>query len=397
MIPKHLLQKFSWALSGRLLGALLQAASIIFLARNSQTDEFGLVATILAVATLLHAIMDLGISSHIIKTRSENKDSEEILSCLIYANSISLCAGLIFLAAFITIGIKVNEVYLQLTPLAIWISLEKMADILLCVHQADGENKKISISIATRRLICLASLMALTTAKVQILVAYSTSMAIAAAISYLSSAITINKNLINQKKTSLSEILKKSRPYWIHSMSMQARNIDTAIVTACSGTTQGAYFSAANRIISPLSMIPNSMAMVLMPSISKRESSKEQYLKSAYIISAVSSLPLLLIFVTAPYITPLLLGDAYEDAAPVLQVVCLGLAISSLSTIFSAILQGAGRAKVVSTISLITTSLYLTLLIFISYFGAFAAACLLSLSFVFRFYLSQKSVISLTP
>lgn len=353
---------------------MLQALTFLLLARWSSVEQFALIASFLAASIFLHTVFDLGLSTYIIKTRSEDPKNPEIAESLFY-NSIALT--ITGCAIFITlISTNFFDIYSSLW-LSIWFALEKVSDTWLCVHQGDGSNKLISLSVLRRRSVSLSIFFALYHFGLNPILSFSIGLGAGSLYSFASLINLTRQNISLNNHFHPFRLIKKTYPYWINSIAAQIRNLDVMLLTVLAGATQGAQLAIANRLISPLSMVASSMAMVLLPAVAKKEITSKHYHRIGLLTTAGASAPILALILIADSLVPLALGPQYISSIPVIQIVATGLIALSADAIYSSILQGRGMAKTVATISGSASIFYIGALVLVApEFGALGTAYL---------------------
>lgn len=383
-----ILRRFSWALLGRLAGALVYALSFLLLARWTSVEDFGRYSGALAMVSLSQVVMDFGLSTYVIRLRAAHSSSGEIGDCLRYNN----LSCLTFLVVGVSSLVLAGGFFNLLVPVVVWACLEKMADVWLGVYQGDGRNRDIALHVFRRRVLALLIFIFLYVAGVPALFAFGLGLAASALLAYLRVSAEIRPLLAPRSREAWQVVLSRGRPYWVNSIAVQLRTLDVMLVTALAGPAQAAYFAVANRLVTPLSMLPSSLATILMPSVSKGELGQGAAFRATIAMTAIASVPLLLIIVLAPLCVPPLLGNDYRPAVPVLQIICVGMVFLSASSMLIAILQGIGRARYVARMSAALSIGYLLFLPMALRAGAVGAAVALAAMFLVRALVSFRGL-----
>ena len=384
---KKIIQKFSWALLGRIFAAICQTTGTILLARWEEVDNFGVVVSVLALSIVLISFFDFGLNTFMIKERAKNKNSTLVNYCVNINTKITFVVGIIFFLIIFLISIYFNNFFLYILPFTIWVVFEKRNDLLLGIYIADGNNKKATQLLSTRRFVGLLFFILL----FQILdlnptLAYGISILTSSIILYIYTIKDLNLNLNLKFNYKLKEVLKETFPYWLNSLFAQLRNIDVAIVSLISTPIHAAYFGFINRAVTPLNMVATSMASVILPSVSKKEIKEQQYYFYLVFITILASIPFIFLFFTVDMLIPLALGDKYIETIPLFKIICVGLVFFSASSIIASILQAVNLQKEVAKVNIISTLLYLVILIPLTIYGnSLYATYSLLFFFFFRF------------
>lgn len=357
----RLARQFATLLGGRFAAALIQASSIYLLARWANVDDFGLLAAALGVAVTLQAIGDAGATTYIVREvaiRGINRSVAyaELLSRLVIM-TVAMMAALIVLFLWMINGRE----YLALLPMVGWIVADRSSDIRSAIARGLGDVRIGTINIVARRLVQLGLFSGAYYCGLDAPWAYSMSLLVGSILVL----IVMWKNLpvpprILIRVRYLRLAFLRCKPYWVHTAATQIRNVDAAIVGALAGATQAAYYGVGARLMTPLRMVPATLATALLPHLVKRGESGSKDVAFGAAVAALIAVPYLVLVLVAPWLTKYL-GESYIEATIPLQIMCVGLAGASFISIFNAILQARGHAHMVASISVSTAFLFLVL------------------------------------
>lgn len=385
----RLVNQFSWILVGRVLAAGIQAGTLILLARSLPLSDFGLLNGALGVVIVLQAVADLGISKLLIRERAKDPSSGMISDGLLLNSRLSFLLFIIISAGFIMAGLVLDSRFLMMIPLAVSAAGEKNADTWLGIAVADGDVWLNSTNLVVRRLLALIVFIACLQVEFEPILAYTIGVAVGAVVSVLFSRKVISERVPKSGKVTRAVIIA-SMPFWVNSLVSQLRNFDSAIVGLLAGTVTAGYYSAAAKLTSPMRMLPDSLAQVLLPYATRsRNKSVLSLFKIVMIFSIVMTPIYLLLTFCAPWIVPILLGGEYIPAISAIQIVFIGLVFSSLNSLLRSIMQGRGMQNHVATVAVVVTiTMLLLILILTPNYGANGAAFALSSGFLIELILS---------
>jgi O-antigen/teichoic acid export membrane protein len=396
---KKIATQFAWVSIGRLAGALIQAVTMLLLARDLGPKSFGLFSAAFGTAIVFQASLDLGVATLVLKERSANAQSTLIYSALRLTDSLGLALFILAATLLLGFGLLVDPFFLLLLPLAAWAAAERQADVWLSVPLADGDARINTQNLLLRRVATLLLYVGGLSTGIQPAFAFSAGMAITAVLSY-----TFVRKLVIQRintegvRTPVRAIVRQSWPYWLNSIGVQARNLDTLIVSTVAGAGQAGYYAATSRATGPLRILSTSMATVMLPASTSKSPRDTRRLLRVVGIFAVFSCALygsLVVFV--PVAVELFLGEIYHEAILPLQIVLAGLVFAGLASLFTSMLQGVGLQLFVAKTAVITT---IVCLIFVSFggstAGAIGAAIALAASFVVQAIILATQVIRYT-
>jgi O-antigen/teichoic acid export membrane protein len=258
-------------------------------------------------------------------------------------------------------GFLVSPAWFLLLPLSIWIGAERNADARISIALADGDAWINVSNLVGRRLLATAMLIGLVSLGVDGIFAYSIALAIAAAGSSVFANVYVRAR-VTPRGVGYGEVLAKSRPYWVHSVATQSRNLDATIVGAVAGATAAGLYSAGSRLTNPLSILPYSLATVLLPEATRAHAAgrslRPSVLLAATMVSVATALYLTLIPLT-PWLVSSVLGAAYEGSVVIIQIVLIGFPFAAGTSLVHALLQAIGRKNVVAASSTIFATLTL--------------------------------------
>ena len=375
-------RQFAWASTARVIAAILQAILLIVAARAVSSAEFGLLASVLGVATVVQTALDMGVSTFVTRERAASPDSGSVATALRFNALTSVIMALLAGTLILWAG-TFNVSFLFLLPLAIWVSAERTADLRLAIAFADGDVRVNSLNLLARRLTSIVLLVALLYLAVEPLLAYSIAVALAAVASAIFANAYVRKRVVTRSDISFRKLIRMSWPYWLHSVATQARNLDSAIVALVAGSTQAGYFSVASRLTSPLRILPTSLESVLLPNAARAGTSGMRPLaRLAAIATLICVGVYAVVFAATPWALPVLLGDAYAGSVPAVMIVVAGLPFAAAGSLHSSLLLGAGHKHFVATVSVCSSLLCLLAVAAFGFvWGAIGAAGALSGTF----------------
>jgi O-antigen/teichoic acid export membrane protein len=361
ILNSRLAQQFLTLLGGRLVAAGIQAVSIYFLARWSKIEDFGMFSAALGLAVTLQAGGDAGATTFIIRETAargvtRNVAYAELLSRLV-VGFIALFGILIILLLGLISGSK----YLALLPLAGWIAFDRSSDIRSAIARGLGDVRIGTTNIVSRRVLQLTLFALAYWFGIATPWAYSLSLLCGSALVLAAMWCKLPRPpAVPLRKTPLKHAFLRCWPYWVHSTATQLRNIDTVIVAVLSGSVQAAYYGIGARLMTPLRMVPATLAAALLPHLIRRGGSGHKDIAFGTGVAILISIPYLILVAISPWVITHL-GAEFSSATLPLQIMCLGLAGTSFISIFNAILQARNQAQLVAKISIINTLLLLIL------------------------------------
>jgi O-antigen/teichoic acid export membrane protein len=383
--------------SGRIVAALVQAATMLLLARSVTPAEFGFFSGPYGVATLAQTAFDLGLPTLAVRTRSTDRTSGLVARALAVNNRFSTLLATVLLVITVVLGVTVNVRYLVFAPLAVWAAAERNADAWLGVALADGDVWVNMVNLVLRRVFSLLLFVALLGShSVDPILAFGASVALAACGSSLFAHSFVGRRLAPGSKQPIRWLLRAAWPFWLNSVATQARNLDVTLTTIAAGATQAGFYAAASRLTGPLRLLSTSLASVLLPTAARRGAEGiRSLLRLVLLVTIGSAVAFGVGILVVPTLVPVLLGDAYRGSVPALQVICVGLVFASATALLDSILQGVGLEHYVAGTAVGTTLLSLACVVAGALSsGAVGAATGLSFSYLLQCVLLWARLVS---
>ncbi|WP_164073739.1 lipopolysaccharide biosynthesis protein [Stenotrophomonas maltophilia] len=353
--PKGLASQFSAVLFGRMLAASLQAITVFLLAKWSTVTAFGACMALLGLLTALQTLGDLGASTFVSKEVASNGRNDRVTRARrmsAFATSLISAVGILATAAWSILQSRYE--LLWLTPLWIWLTIERANEIDVAIYIGEKRSAVAMTSLIVRRAGTLVLMLLLTILGAEPIFAFGVASLLAGVATKVALGIKAENAPAAKESVALSEILSESKHYWMHSFSLQARNIDSSLVAVLAGTAQAGFYSLGSRLLTPLRMVPTAMATVLLPHASKSGIARYS-LGRILLMTGLLGAPYLALAATWPMVIPLLFHGKFDEAIGPLQLLTVSIAFTSTTSIFSALLQGAGHGAAVSRISIATT------------------------------------------
>nr|WP_241744396.1 lipopolysaccharide biosynthesis protein [Cellulosimicrobium arenosum] len=348
-----MVKDYAGVLGGRVLAALLQALTFVLLARAAGPGDFGLVVATTGATTAVSAAFGFGFGPYLARIRSLRPDSTVVGDLVRQNNRTSVVLGAAALVAFVALGL-LDPRFWALAPLAPALVAQRSSAVWQGLAVADERTRLFGAALSLRRLVLLVGLGLLLAAGVDTLLSF----AIASVVSESSVNLFLRRRLASSvpagEGRTLRPLVREAVPFWIETIAGQLRNLDVLAVTVAGGTVAAGMFAAASRVSSVVNLVPSTLATVLMPRVSRYGMSQRRATAAAVTVgTGFMAVVLAGIVVLAPWAVPVVLGDAYTSAVPVLQVYCCGLLVLAFVTMINAVLQGAGLARVVGRASMI--------------------------------------------
>jgi O-antigen/teichoic acid export membrane protein len=168
-----------------------------------------------------------------------------------------------------------------------------------------------------------------------------------------------------------------SRYYGLSALAVGSQSLDLPIMNAMGGPVAAGLYGAVNRFTQPMGMLANSFASASVPHVARAKSWGEawSHARKASWLLIVAVFGCLFVAATAPLIVDILIGDEYQGATPVLQILALGTIPAIFNQPLAAFLQAMRFDRVVSLITVSAVIVQLvSVAILASHLGAVGAA-----------------------
>jgi O-antigen/teichoic acid export membrane protein len=323
------LRAFSIRVLARLVGAVLQAALLVLVARDLGPRNFGDVAQVLSLGTLAAAVLGFGMNSRALRLAIGTTPREDASAILSVAMVSSVAVTLVALPVAWMAGAP-----WELTPwaAAAFVASESFAEVVVAILAGLHRQHLASLMVVVRRAAALGIVVACAGLGVNLVYGLLLAAVSTAAISILIAP------LFWSKPSSVSTLLRGSWGYWATSLVTNLQYLDTTLLRLSAGAHLVGLYGVSSRSVAPLSLATSSMVGVLVPELSRARSPQahERLRRSIRRMSLV-------VAGTAIVASPLIatavvtvLGSGYEGAFILVVAFCVGTGVSAISQTYQA-------------------------------------------------------------
>lgn len=166
------------------------------------------------------------------------------------------------------------------------------------------------------------------------------------------------------------------------------RNADNLLIGRVLGPAAlGAYSIAYNVILLPFSQVAGPLEQLLYPAFSRMQDERERlataFLRVNRLVAAITAPCLLGLAVAAPDFVPVVLGEQWRPAVPVVQVLIVVGVLQSLQALNASVLQARDRSRWLLRYSMVFTGLTLVAFVAGLPFGVLGVAAALAIASAF--------------
>lgn len=315
--------------------AILQSLSFMLLSRAVDVGTFGVIGVLTALAGFTLLVTDLGITATLSRARARSDHGMVTgalrLNDLVTVWSAVLFAGIASLAA---------APHLALGLLAFSLTLERNAETHLSVFFADGSRVVPALSILGRRFLMLGVFAALLGVGANGAFAFAIAQLVGVTFSQSLQRSTVARVREPIASISVGAVLAGSWRFWASSVLNQVRVLDSAVVGLFASVASAGLYSAAQKLVNPMLLLPASLSQVILPAVARSGSDAVRITRNVCLLLCSTYVVLIPLCFFASDLLQLLFGPPYGEAGPILVWALLGFPMLALSGPLAAILQG---------------------------------------------------------
>lgn len=369
--------QFGLLLVAQIVSAVLQAVSLVLVARWVQPAAFGWFAAAVAFLAVVIALSDMGLATFVTRLRARDRDDPNIGLSLTAVRKMSAAAGVVGLGlAFLLFDGASHP--LDLALLACLAVGDRWMQAYLGVAIADGRTHVNVIALGVSRAGILIGVLGVhTLTALSAITAYGISGAVMGLVGY-AIARTLVGSIPKPTETaeSVGSLIRRAWPFWVASMSQLVRTLDVSIVALVASPLTAGLYAVPSRLTGPLRLLPTTLNKMTIPYASRGDTKTIASLRRVmYVVLALMAVIFAVVFVFTELILRLTVGESYLDAAWPLRILLLGVLMNVAGSFKSGLLQGSGEQVFIAKLGAFLAVLFLAGVGVASYFfGAIGAA-----------------------
>lgn len=325
-----------WLAASQLVGRIFRASILIYAARALGAAEYGIFSYALGLATFFTIFGDIGINS--IMTREASKNPEQrsqFFSTGFWIKIVLILftvSAVVFIAPFFS---KIEAAKALMPLIALLVIFDGIRDFSSAFFRAEEKmEREAVVSLITNFIIAAAGFVLLY--YVQTAKALTWSYVLSAGAGTLVAIFILKREFIrvasNFRRDFVKPMLRSSLPIAVIGiLGVFTLNIDVIMLGWWRGAEEVGYYSAAQRIVVLLYLLPGILANALFPQISKAvgEANKEKaarILEYGLVSSFLMALPLVIggVVVGKPLVK-LIFGAEYAASVPAFKTLIVTL------------------------------------------------------------------------
>lgn len=356
--------------SGSGVAQVLVAVIYIFTARHMKPEEFGLIATAIALGMVGAGFVDLGTTSYWIRELASGRSTQEHLNPRMVTR---LLVAFAVAAAVVAVAIFTKP---QMIAAGVLLLSASTVGMILVPLRAAQRAKLVGLLTALDRTVAIIIYFAL----LALGVGPGTALWISIAVGDLCLVLYVGISERSQLKLNyfrLSNPWAGAKWYSLSTLSASAAQLDLPIVAACAGASAAGIYGGVNRWTQPLALTTNAFASASVPFLAAGgalAAMRRQVLRASWILATVIALCVGLIF-AAPWVVLTLLGGAYASSIVVLQWLAGATILNSIAQPLMVALSARRFDHLAATILLVSVGAQLTIVAILApTLGALSAA-----------------------
>lgn len=367
------------------------------IARSVGVAEFGVLGVAIAVMSIAVILGDFGVSPMLVRSHA-TVESAVTSRLLLLSRVTTYILAILATAIGVLVALALGG-YWWLVILVLALALEKNIEAQTGVLVAHGRVVSPAALVLLRRFsVLVATSVAFVWAEPWTLLSYCTTSLLAVLASMpIATFLVRAAGASKARRLTIRDLqvdLKTGSSFLVGNLSGMVRLVDIVIVSVLGGAAAAGIYSAGTKLASPLFLVPQSIASVVLPRAARGSNAQAR---------ADTRRLLLLGFcmvVVSAAVTPfaqglivLVYGPPYAAAWPVLVVTLLSFPAVALSSTLGSLLQGRGEERFVATNGTVNAiSTFGLMIVGFFAFGIVGVAVGLLLGYVIKFALLVRHV-----
>jgi O-antigen/teichoic acid export membrane protein len=328
------------------VGQLAMVGVLSHLGRGVGPDRLGVVASSIALAVVLAGLIDFGANTLWIRELASGRLSGTEFGAR-SAAKLLIGGGLAVVVGVLCLAFGLGEY----SGCALALASVVLSQTLQVALRAEGKNFRLAVAMVVDRGVLAGTYFLLRTTQLQPEAAFFTAYLCGAAAdaAYVWSSIEHEHRPLWRAPAILSA-WRGSRYFGVWTILNNLQSLDIVAAAAVGGAGVAGTYGAVNKWSQPISLATNAFSTLLLPVIASAQGIEGiwQRIRGSIWLPLVSVATAGAMAALAKPVVLLLMGSQFTDSVPVLQVLCLATALSSLSQPLVVILQGRNRDRLVA-------------------------------------------------
>ncbi|WP_258724175.1 lipopolysaccharide biosynthesis protein [Cellulomonas sp. NS3] len=321
---------------------VVNALIFVAVARASSPADFGVVVAVLGVATAAAGAIDFGSNTLWIRELAAQRMPVEAYEKRLAAKlAAGLAAAVLVTACLLASG--ADRRWLMGAPVALALVFEQACLVRLA---AAAQGQRVALALVVDKLVAGSVLAAVLVGGHRPADWLWLCLALGTAAGG-SVALVLTRHGGTRPRLRLARVnpWRGARSYGLYGLAVSAQSLDVAVMGGIGGSSAAGLYGAVNRWTQPMGLLAASFASASIPFVARARSGQEalEAVRRAAWLPLSAVLGCIVVAAAAPGLVDVVLGDSYEGAAVVLQLLAGAALVSVLNQPLAAFLQARGQ------------------------------------------------------
>ena len=342
------------------LAQVATAVMYVLAARGSDPADFGRTATAIGIGMAASGYLDFGTSSLWVRDLASGRSD---IAAISHRAVSRIYIGVLAAAALVLVAVVVPA--LSSLWIAAPIALAQLIRLASPVPlRAIARADVVSIGVVAERGSAILVMLALLAVGVPAFDTLWIAIVVGAFVStLLTRALTPRELRFDLRPVRPVSPYRGALHYGLYGVGSSSQTLDLAVLGAVAGPSATGVYGAVSRWTQPMGLLASAFSSASAPIVARAGSAREavRALRPGSWLLGLAVLGCLVVVAVAPVLVPVLVGDQYRDAIPVLQLLALGTIPAVLNQPLATFLQSIGHDRLMAWLLLASIPGYLGL------------------------------------
>lgn len=305
---------------------VLVAVIYIFTARAMQPDEFGVVATAMALGAFGAALLDIGANSYWVRELASGRLSQEQLNPRM-ATRLVIAFGVA--AIVIAVALAIDSRFIATGVLLLSTTA---VTVMLVPLRAARRAEFVGVLTVADRAVAIVAFFAFLALGID--AGHALWIGIVLGDVILVGLVAFSeRSKVRITPRAFSNPWAGTKWFSLTSLSISAQQMDLPIMSACAGPAAAGIYGGVSRWIQPMILATGSFTAAVAPFLAAQPNlrgARPQLLRASWIL-AITILISIGVLLAAPWLVTTLLGDKYSGATPVLRWLAAAMILNAVA------------------------------------------------------------------
>jgi O-antigen/teichoic acid export membrane protein len=302
------------------LASVIQALSVILIARTAGAADFGVYAQFIAAGTVAGIILSLGFDTRIMTLGSSDRYGSVAATAMI----LRLSAVFVISGGVVGFALLATDVsFLVIAASCATLGVELVSPLVQSMLSARNKVGWAVVLVLAQRATILAAVLSMDDIFFAAVIGYGASSiyAVAVAVPMLS------------RPASLGEASQRMPGYWWSSVAPTLSQLEVVVSGGLGGNALAGLYASGSRLMSPLSTVTNALTAVFLPRLARdaRGGTRNADYVTLKRLTWSMAIALTLASPVVAHFGVYLLGESYSSAWPIIVGFCVAAGLSGVS------------------------------------------------------------------